>query len=433
MRLHGMTTTHPRRLAAAAVTVGSLLVGGLAAASTSGAAQVWSAPTTVGQVDGSTSMQLATAGQSTGRAVVAWTTGGRILTSVRAPSGGWTAALAVSASTETASSPAVAIRTDGAAILVWAARRSADSVIESSILPAGGSWTAPRVVSAAGLAASGPVQVGIDGSGTTLAAWAQISGSVRSVTSASLSPSSTWSSPVTVGVPIASSIRQVAVGVNKTGAAVIGWVRVAGDLYGDVVTRAPGASFGAPVTIANGFLRPLQNQIHQFHVAIDPTGRASAAWNTVLAWAAVQRADGTWSAAAFPNTGRVGGIDLAMDATGTAQLVWSDSGQMKASTLSAGGTWTAATAVLVGSSPVDLVLTPAGTNVVAGWYDSTTTAITTSVHTAAGWGTASKVSALSPAAWIAGVSTAPVGSGALVAWISGTTTPGTVRVSIGTP
>lgn len=34
-------------------------------------------------------------------------------------------------------------------------------------------------------------------------------------------------------------------------------------------------------------------------------------------------------------------------------------------------------------------------------------------------------------AWIAAVSTAPVGSEALIAWISGTSTQGTVRVSIG--
>jgi len=106
----------------------------------------------------------------------------------------------------------------------------------------------------------------------------------------------------------------------------------------------------------------------------------------------------------------------------------------QASSLPPGGTWaTPATAVLPGAVPVFLGMAPNGTSDFAGWYDNAANEITAAVHTAAGWGTTTQVSPpLGAQAWIATVSTAPVGTGALIAWISGTTGPGTVQVSIGT-
>jgi len=50
----------------------------------------------------------------------------------------------------------------------------------------------------------------------------------------------------------------------------------------------------------------------------------------------------------------------------------------------------------------------------------------------AGWGTPTTVGRLGASPWIAAVSSAPLGSGALLAWISGSgTAPGTVTVSQG--
>ena len=92
-----------------------------------------------------------------------------------------------------------------------------------------------------------------------------------------------------------------------------------------------------------------------------------------------------------------------------------------------------ATAVFPGAKPVFLGIAPNGTSDFAGWYDNGTNQITAAVHTSAGWGTPTQVSPPLPTPpWIAAVSTAPVATGALIAWISGTGTPGTVQVSIGT-
>lgn len=390
----------------------------------------WSSPVTIGSVDGTTSMQVASGGSAAGTGVVAWTSAGRISAAAHSSSG-WSSPVTVSSAAENAWSPAVSVRPDGSAQLVWAAQRNGIAVIESASRSTLGSWTSPVVVSAAGLLSAGPVSTAMDGSGAVLAVWAQSSSTRQlTVTSAVLVPGRAWSTPTTVAAPVASAIRQVVVSENRSGTAVIGWVRQAGDLYGDVVSRSASGVLGGPVTIATGGLRPLQNQIHFFRLAIDGNGRASAAWNTTLAWAGVARVNGSWAVTSFAHTGVVGSIDLAVDASGNAQLLWSDSGQLMASTLPASGSWTAPTAVLTGSTPMDLVVTTSGANAAAAWFDTSTRSITAATYTAGGWGSAASLSYLGTAAWIAGVSAAPVANGTLVVWISGTSGAGTVRASL---
>lgn len=168
-------------------------------------------------------------------------------------------------------------------------------------------------------------------------------------------------------------------------------------------------------------------------MAIDANSRASAAWNGAYAFASAQQANGTWAPATVFPMAYASNPALGVDTTGAAQMLWAVTG-VQASSLPPGGSWTTpATAVLPGSTPFDLSIAPSGANDFAGWYDSTTNQITTAVHTSAGWGTATQVSPpLGAQPWIAGVSTAPLGSGALIAWISGTGTQGTVQISIGT-
>ena len=165
-------------------------------------------------------------------------------------------------------------------------------------------------------------------------------------------------------------------------------------------------------------------------MAIDAGGRASAAWNNSYAGASVQQTGGTWAPATVFPMGYASNPALAVDATGTAQMLWAVSGA-EASSLPPGGSWsTPATAVFPGAKPVFLGIAPNGTSDFAGWYDSAANEITAAVHTTAGWGTPTQVSPPLPTPpWVAGVSTAPVGTGALIAWISGTGNPGTVQVS----
>lgn len=388
---------------------------------------------TLGTVNGLTATQLATAGQANGTAVVAWTNNGQVSARVHTASG-WSATKTISPAADTALSAAVAVRPDGSVVAVWNAQRTADWAIESAVRSPAGTWSAPTVVSSTGLPWAGLPALGVNGTGKVLAVWAQINGSsTRSITSAALPSSGAWSAPATIATPSASTIPVVSVAVNASGAAVIGWIRVAGDYYGDVVTRSASGVAGTPVTIATGYYRPIQYRIHQLQVAIDGSGRASAAWNTVQTHASAQQPDGTWApATVFASTGYAGSMGLGMDSTGNAQLLWSDSGKGLASSLSPGGPWTPATAVLPGSSPIDVVLAPSGPNDFAGWWDTGTSGITAAVHTSAGWGTATRVAELSSQAWVAALSDAPAGQGALIAWVSGTSATGTVQASIAT-
>lgn len=398
------------------------------------AATTWSAPVTLGTVAGTPAPALVTAGQPSGVAVVAWTSNGQVNASVRTPSAGWSSAAKVSAAGQTATSPAAAVRPDGSVVLAWAAQRAADTVIESSAWTGSAGWSAPVVVGGTGLA-SGPIAVGVDGTGQVLAAWGQYNSATAaiSVADATLPTSGPWSAAAVVASPPGTAIRQVSVAVNASGAAVVGWIRKYNDLFGDVVTRPAGGSFGPAVTIATGPWRPALQQLHSLRVAIDASGRASAAWNNAYADASAQQASGAWAPPTVFPMAYASNPALTVDASGTAQMLWAV-GSAKSSSLSPGGSWTTpATAVFPGSSPVFVGIAPAGTSDIAGWYDSAGNAMTAAVRTASGWGAATPVSApLGTQAWIANVSTAPVGTGAFIAWISGTTSQGKVQVVVGT-
>ena len=425
------------RLAAIAVIAGAAVVGTMGPVQAS-STMAWSAPRTLGTVAGTPTPALVTAGQASGTAVVAWTSSGQVTASVRTSSAGWSSASVVSLAGQSASSPAAVVRPDGSVVLAWVAQRPADMVIEASVWTAAAGWATPVVVSGTGISCE-PVALGVDGTGNVLAVWGQYGyppGAI-SVASATLPAAGPWSAPVILATPAGSSgsyIRQVSVAVNSSGAAVAGWIRKNNDLYGDVVTRPAGGSFGVPVTIASGPWRPALQQLHSLQVAIDAAGRASAAWNNSYANASAQQANGTWAPATVFPMAYASNPALGVDATGTAQMLWAVSGA-QSSSLPPGGSWTTpATPVFPGSQPFDLGIAPNGTSDFAGWYDGATNKITAAVHTGTGWGAATQVSPpLGAQAWIAGVSTAPAGTGALVAWISGTSSLGAVQVSIGTP
>jgi hypothetical protein len=150
---------------------------------------------------------------------VAWINNGQIYARAHTPSAGWLATATVSPSSESVIWPPVAVvRPDGSAVVMWAAQRSADQVIEAAVRSTAGTWSTPVVISRTGLPSAGPVQMGVDGTGNVLAAWAQIdSSATRSISSATLPASGGWSAPSVVATPVASVFRGVSVAVNASG------------------------------------------------------------------------------------------------------------------------------------------------------------------------------------------------------------------------
>jgi hypothetical protein len=217
-------------------------------------------------------------------------------------------------------------------------------------------------VGGTGLSFTGPVALGADGSGNVLAAWGQYNSSTGAISmaSATLPTAGSWSAPAILAAPAGTAIRQVSVAVNSAGAAVVGWIRKYNDLYGDVITRPAGGSFGAPVTIATGPWRPALQQLHSLQVAIDANGRASAAWNNSYANATAQKANGTWAPATVFPMAYASNPALGIDATGTTQMLWAVGGA-QSSSLPPGGSWaTPATAVFPSAKPVSWASRPTG-------------------------------------------------------------------------
>ena len=140
MRIQDVRADRSRLRLAAMVLAGGVAAAGAMMPAAANAATTWSAPVTLATVPGTPTPVLVSAGQASGAAVVAWTGNGQVSASVRTPSAGWSSAAVVSPTGQTATSPAVVMRPDGSAVLSWAAQRSADTVIESSVWTAAAGW-----------------------------------------------------------------------------------------------------------------------------------------------------------------------------------------------------------------------------------------------------------------------------------------------------
>jgi hypothetical protein len=122
-----------------------------------------------------------------GTVIAIWTrsdgTNFRIQSSSRTPTGDWAAPQTVSDPGFSASGPAIAVDPSGNAVAAWTQSDGTNLRINSAYRPAGGSFSASTVVSAAGADASAPA-VSMDGSGNALVAWQRSDGTNLRVQSA---------------------------------------------------------------------------------------------------------------------------------------------------------------------------------------------------------------------------------------------------------
>jgi len=269
-------------------------------------------------------------------------------------------------------SAAVALAADGRAVAAWAGGPYTAPVIQASVRPPGGTWSAPVTV---GTDARGPL-IGIDRSGNAIIAWMGATGTVYT---ASLPAGGSWTPAQTLATTNNGS--GLAMAVNSAGSAVLTWA-------------AKGTGVGTYAdsgTILGGFAAPVKVGLPPY-----PGGRTSVALNdadqAVMVWArglgaanvaATRSAAGTWSAAVQLSANEAGNLNVAIDGAGDAvatfeQYVPNTSiVALYASKLPAGGSW-GPPALL--SAPGDsvsnfwggrVVADSAGTFVLA-WTDQTT-------------------------------------------------------------
>jgi hypothetical protein len=383
------------------------------------------------------------AGNAGGTAVVVWTDRGLVYAATRSAKGGWGSAVSLSSSSETASAAAVTVRSDCTAVALWSATRGSNGIVESSIL-SGGAWSVPALVSGSGENATTSPAIAVDGSGQVRAVWVQNDSTGSAVATATLSAQGGWSAPQILETinPLAQPIVSATLAVNPSGAAVVGWMtgRATFPHTGQVATRPAGGAFSAPVQLVYTVGRPIQDALNSFQVAIDASGRATAAWSQGYggAWAASQATNGAWGSSVRLAATSDYRMSLAVGADGTALASWSDPVGLESASRPPSGSWTTPVIVSAGAVPYPAgpALAANGSTIYAVWDDlapSPRQVAAGSWTPASGWSTPTNLDTLASQYGYTTTSAAALGSGAVAAWTNATSTQSRISVSVFTP
>ena len=263
-----------------------------------------------------------------GDAVAVWTgfdvTNQSIWAAVRPAGGEWSEPEPISAAGENSWSPRVGIDAAGNVTAVWQpVVISGDDVIQAAELPAGGEWSEPEPVSAAGENGRSP-RIAVNAAGAAVVAWSAYESVALRIHAAVRPPAGGWSEPATVSAS-GESTGEPEVTINSGGEAFAIW---SGPTGGDFVLRAaqlpPGGEWSEPEPISipvAGF--------NSYDLASSPAAGVVATWTrragaTYAVQAAVQPPGGGWLQ---PDDLSVDGEDaglpeLGFDATGNAVAVW---------------------------------------------------------------------------------------------------------------
>jgi Divergent InlB B-repeat domain len=194
-----------------------------------------------------------------------------ILASSRPPVGSWSPPVVISSPALNAEAPDVAMGADGTADAVWQSSSGATSVVESSTLPSGGSWSPAIAVSAPATVTEPPHVVAT--ADRFAAIWSR--SGVGLVAEVALSPTAgAWSAPESISIPgLEAHATQLA--VDSAGDAVAAWYRFDGSVGSVEGTNlTPGGSWTPPMRLS-----PVGSEAEAPQVAIAPSGVAEVAWS----------------------------------------------------------------------------------------------------------------------------------------------------------
>ena len=162
---------------------------------------------------------------------------------------------------------------NGTAAAVWQSSSGATSVVESNVLPLGGSWTGEEAISAPATVTEPPHVVADPATGAFTAIWSR-SGTGLVAEVASLPASGGWRRPNRSPPPDSKRTRLL-VAVDSAGDAVAAWYRFDGSV-GSVegAELAAGGSWTSPVRIS-----PVNAEAEAPQVAMSPAGAAQVVWS----------------------------------------------------------------------------------------------------------------------------------------------------------
>ena len=280
----------------------------------------WTSPRTLSRPGGQASFPQVAMSPS-GAAVVVWQQhlgGHDRAVVVRRPAGGpWSSPRTLSGSFGDAAWPQVALDAHGNATVVWE-RDWADGGRSAALVvrrPAGGRWTAPMRLSAAGQPGSGPV-VAMDPSGDTLVAWMGRHAGHGAVEAVLRPAHRTWGEAARVsGVSRAGALGDVA--MAPSGTAVVVWHRWGGSHSRAAATIRPaGRQWQTPATLSEPGVDALYP-----HVVVGG-GVTTVTWETTTIEGA-RLQGGSWGGVMDLSAGTPGEAQqVASNAAGDVLVVW---------------------------------------------------------------------------------------------------------------
>jgi hypothetical protein len=275
-----------------------------------------------------------------GDAIAVWNRGGPfggVVQSSLMPAGGtWRAPSNIA---EVGENPQIVFDQQGDALAVWEHYNGSNYIVQAASKPAGGSWQPPVDVSEAGETAETP-QVAFDGEGDATAVWSRWTNglfSSRIVQAASLPTGGTWQAPVRISEepdeppyePGLSAIEpQIA--LDAHGDAIAIWARGNG---AQTAFRPAGGVWQSPLDLS----APDQSTATP-RVVFDGQGNAIAVWGSQptigaheIIQAAFRPAGGGWQSPLnlSSESGSAHDPQVAFDAQGDAVAVWEGEGAIQ--------------------------------------------------------------------------------------------------------
>ena len=350
----------------AGILIGLGVLAALVTAGPAAAAPAWLTPTNLSAL-GRDATEPQVAVDAAGDTVAIWSRqdGSHtiIQSSSRSAGGGWSPPVDLSAAGRSATEPQVAVDPAGNAVAVWSRTNGSHTVIQGASKPAGGDWTPVLDLSDSERNAVEP-DVAVDPAGNAVAIWSRFDGSDDIVQGALLPRGgSGWSEPIDLST-VGEDADEPRVAVDGAGNAVAVWSRLEGsNTIAQAAYRGSGATWGTPKDLSKAGGNAKEPQL-----AVDPAGSAVAVWSrTTGGLGTVQAAD------MAPGGGWLEALDLSgvgEDATepdvalagGRAIAVWSagDAGPyttIEAREKPAGGAWQS-TQDLTQSGLTQTVVTP---------------------------------------------------------------------------
>jgi hypothetical protein len=242
-------------------------------ASSKSSGGVWQAPLNLSAASQNASEpQLAV--DSVGDLLAIWTRSNGVIQSAARPTGGvWQMPLDLSEAGQSASEPQLAVDGSGDALALWSRSNGANTVIQVAASPLGGPWQAPLDLSEVGQNASEP-QLAVDGAGDAIAVWRRYDGANTIIQTAGKAAGGVWSSPLDLSVP-GQNATEPQVAIDPVGKSVAVWSRFDGaNMIVQSATRSAGGVWSAVRDLS-----VIGRSAFEPQVTVDPEGDAAAIWS----------------------------------------------------------------------------------------------------------------------------------------------------------